>query len=300
MEGWVGGGFEETLKNLSQGWKMVRPGGFMGGEECKDAFVGDPSKEHRWLATRQAVEQWGLEADVRPFEAGDGSWIAFKQPKPAPEEILVISAATADVSYARHTKVNHADYCRHHGYSYKLFGEEVFERDKNRKLLRPGACYKIQAILRAMESSKCRWIYWIDVDAIFNNFDVEVAHFALPSFDIVCPTWEDLGRPRPSTGTILVQNTSTSREILEAIWSRPMSETGQHEEDVFRDVVRERPELAKRVWGLPTRYLNSTPPHGNTWEPDDFVLHFLSVKGDREEMLRDAIAMAKMWAKGGA
>ena len=86
-------------------------------------------------------------------------------------------------------------------------------------LTRAGCWFKIQAMLRAMREHRCRWFYWIDADAIFSNWSVELRQYAIGHFDMVCPTWEDVPGPRPSTGTILLQSTATTRRIPAVVFT---------------------------------------------------------------------------------
>ena len=287
-----GAGFSATLRRLREAWRKLKEGGMMGGGDYRDEFIGRPHLDHRWVTVRQALEHWQAEAGAMVFANERNEWLAFKGKLPAAREVVVVSAATADVTYAKATAENHRAYCRRHGYRYHMYGEEVFKRDKAGNLTRAGCWFKIKALLRAMQEFPGRWFYWIDADAIINNPEVELRQYAIGHFDIVCPTWEDVPGPRPSSGTILFQKTATARRILEKTWALGRRRIYRaNEEDALREVLTSTPKLGRRLLGLPTRYLNSTPPHGNNWEPADFILHFLAVRGDRREIIEDAIAM---------
>ena len=289
-----GGGFKDTLKRLKEAWRKLKTGGMMGGGDFRDEFMGRPHQEHRWVPMRQALEQWSLEVGLMVFANERQEWLAFKGMLPSAKDVVMISAASDDVPYASATAENHREYCRRHGYRYHMYGEEVFERDKQGRLTRAGCWFKIKALLRAMKEFPGKWFHWIDADAIVNNPTVELRQYAIGHFDFVCPTWEDAPGPRPSAGTILFQKTPTSRQILEKTWALGQNRIYRaFEEDALREVLLSSPRLGRRMLGLPTRYLNSTPPHGSNWQPDDFIIHFLSVQGDRKEIIEDALAMGK-------
>ena len=202
---------------------------------------------------------------------------------------MVITGATSNVDYLDVTSANHREYCARHGYGYRVFGDGDFARDR-------ALCWsKIKFAREALRES--RWVFWIDADAIFNRLDMKLEGFCWPQFLIICGLWDDAGFARPSFGTILLQQGPDTERMLAETWATPGKRYGDgHEEDGIKEVLAKWPELQSQVLCVHHRELNSCPPAKN-WDADDFVLHFLQVRGTRRAVLADACAMARagMW-----
>ena len=165
-----------VLKNIEEWWPLLREGGVMGGFGCRDRFEGNPYKEHSWHATRTALKTWSKRTGRGFFVSNDGkdAWLMFKTKLPRPQEVLVISAASKEVTYAAVTTANHRAYCKRWGHPYHLFGDEDF--DRSRRL-----CWsKIKMLRTALK--RYRWVFWIDCDAIFNDWSVPITRLCISPF----------------------------------------------------------------------------------------------------------------------
>lgn len=279
------------LASLERWWPKVREGGVLAGTGALNAFEGPNAGPFTWSLTEKALRHWAGQQGLQVLLARDTAqcWMVAKFTPPRPEEIMVITGATSNVDYLDVTSANHREYCARHGYGYRVFGDGDFARDR-------ALCWsKIKFAREALRES--RWVFWIDADAIFNRLDMKLEGFCWPQFLIICGLWDDAGFARPSFGTILLQQGPDTERMLAETWATPGKRYGDgHEEDGIKEVLAKWPELQSQVLCVHHRELNSCPPAKN-WDADDFVLHFLQVRGTRRAVLADACAMARagMW-----
>jgi hypothetical protein len=190
------------------------------------------------------------------------------------------------------TEENHRAYCERNGYRYHVYRDAEFDPS------RAPAWSKIPFFQEQLREN--RWVFWIDCDAIFNDWDWKIELLANPKFSMMCGIWHQHDQPRPSTGTCLMQAGDKAQELLRTIWENyPSRIVSGHEESGVKLALDNNPKFRQRVFAMPVRNLNSHPPL-NDWGIDDPVLHFLQLKDTRTKLLADACAMARDRAMGGA
>jgi hypothetical protein len=283
------GSFTGMIAALERWWPKVKDGGVMAGGRAVNAFWGHPEAERNsWVAVRGALDWWCRKHNQSYFLTNDAvpSWIIFKFKHPRPSDILIITAYTENVHYAAITTKNHQAYCKRRGYRYKVFRDADFAQDRAK-------CWsKIHFIREAIKESK--WVFWIDCDAIFNDWSVKLEKFCLPQFGLVCGIWDENGTPRTSSGTMMVQAGKWAEDYFGKVWrEKRYHMEPPHEERAMLETIQSAERYKKGVFAVHSRELNARPPHYD-YEIDDFILHFLMVKQGRKGMLEDACKMAEL------
>ncbi len=282
-----------TIAALDLWWPKLRDGGVLGGSGAANAFKGRCVGRHTWQASLAGLQEWARRNQValirshdQPHEnGGDGPWLMFKFTPPKPEEITVMTAWTGDIAYVKMTEENHRAYCEGRGYRYHVYRDGEFDPS------RAPAWSKIPFFQEQLQ--KNRWVFWIDCDAIFNDWDWKIELLANPRFSMMCGIWHQHDHPRPSTGTCLIQAGEPAQELLRAVWENyPSNVVSGHEESGMKLALVNNPKFRQRVFAMPVRNLNSHPPLKD-WGIDDPVLHFLQLKETRYKMIEDACAMAR-------
>ena len=278
--------YKGTLDAISRTWPLLRHGGVLGGSRCEDKFLGDPHSSHSWHATRAALRSWSRSTGRAFFVSNDkkNSWLAFKTALPRAEDVLVISGASREVEYADVTSANHREYCQKWGHPYHLFGDADF--DRTRKM----SWSKIRMIRTALERSP--WVFWIDCDAIFNDWSVPLTRLCIETFGLICGIWYYGLDQRPSAGTMMFQRGDWSHRFLNAVWKNSkFSFSAGGEEDAMWDVINKIPSMRPGMFCVDVRELNS--PALLEWNAEDPIIHFLQLGKSRSTMLIDACQMAK-------
>ena len=282
------GSWLHVTEALARWWPKLRPGGVIGGARARNAFLGPPGGgDHTWLAARDALQQWSRRTGHAHFITEDpsASWIAFNTKLPRPDEILVFTGATSNLDYLPVAEENHRRYCERHGYRYRLFGDADFARDRH------PAFSKIKFAREALEES--RWAFWIDADCLFNDWTQKLDRLCLEPFGLLTSIWNDHGTLRPSAGTMMLQAGDWSRNFLREVWDYPphFHWSFPAEENTMKALLEEQPAYDTGFLAVDTRVMNTLLPC-MPWGPDDFILHFLSIRHNRLGIMRDVAAMA--------
>lgn len=276
--------FQGTLATIERWWPKLREGGIMAGTGGRDGFHGSSYGSHSWHGTQAALKDWMRHTGSGAFVAVDGKdgWLMFKTKLPRPEDVLVITGATKEVSYAAITTENHRAYCAKWGYQYHFFGEEGFDRSRALQWS------KIAMMRKSLRKSK--WVLWIDCDAVFNDWSVPISRLCLSQFSLICGAWPFGGQCRPSSGVFMMQNTAIGREFLEQVWRFPRSRhSGAHEEDALWSVVKRDARFRRAMFAINATELNSPATSGASLA--DPILHFLQLKDTRTPILKDVCKM---------
>ena len=276
--------FQGTLTAIERWWPLLRDGGIMAGVGSRDGFHGSPYGAHSWHGVHSALNEWRRRTGIGSFKTVDGKdgWLMFKTKLPRPEDVLVITGATAEVAYADISTKNHRAYCAKWGHRYHCFGEEGFDRSRSLQWS------KIGMMRKALRKSK--WVLWIDCDAVFNDWSVPISRLCLSPFSMICSIWQFGGIVRPSSGVFVMQNTAIARELLDEVWAFPRSRhSGAHEEDAMWSVMKRNARFRKALLAVDWPELNSSATFGgNIADP---ILHFLQLKDTRTPILKDVCKM---------
>lgn len=276
--------FQGTLAAIERWWPRLRDGGIMAGLGAKDQFHGSPYGAHSWHAAHSALAEWRRRTGHGFFLTTDGKdgWLMFKTVLPEPDEVLVISGATKEVTYAAATTENHRAYCKKWGYKYHLYGEEGFDRSRDL----PWS--KILMMKDALRRSK--WVVWIDCDAVFNDWSVPLGRLCLSPFEFICSTWNFGTVLRPSSGVFVMKSGPLARRLLSEVWRYPLRHRSlPHEEEGIWSAVKRNAKIRAAMLSVDATECNS----GVTFNANlkDPILHFLQLKDTRTPILKDVCKM---------
>lgn len=190
---------------------------------------------------------------------------------------------------AQLTEANRAAYCRRHGYPLTVYSRNLAPRS------RPLGWSKVLILLRHLDSTRCDWIYWSDVDTFFTDLDRPITSFITGQHDLIVPTdlseihagWpaNRVRQPRIQNSQILLRCTAASREFLRAVWAREdcIDHIHRAQEAMSRVLLEHEKSPRPQFSALP---LDDRTMHSGAhrWRPGDFCCHF---GGDRtlERML---------------
>lgn len=124
-----------------------------------------------------------------------------------------------------YSSINHAVYCRQHGYTYIYDTAPILEPIN----VYYGKVLKIRKFLRLFD-----WIFWIDDDAFFTNLDIPLTGFledpdAEPAHLLICKSPVNQGKfTYISSGQFFIRNTVESMEFLGAVRCLPREEILQN------------------------------------------------------------------------
>jgi hypothetical protein len=195
--------------------------------------------------------------------------------------ILVLSSHTRPNTTA---PINHALYCKKYGYDY-LFDATPYS-------LKSPVDQKIHSALNALKRSTCDWIFWIDDDAYFVDFDIPLDRFlpADPAVDFIfCKSpvnpqglWTMINagiyfvRNSPSAIALLSDVLAVDRKAVQAAWNPEMY--GHYvspgsDQARFTHLFVTRDMIGKSVQILDFSAFNSRVYHFHKSYDEHFICH---------------------------
>ncbi|MGU3493531.1 hypothetical protein ACLBXM_05755 [Xanthobacteraceae bacterium A53D] len=191
------------------------------------------------------------------------------------------------------SRANHESYAARHGYTY------VFDATRYAGLPSPHF-RKIHSVLAAMEDTDpADWIWWLDDDAFFTQFDVRLESFLtdVPDdvFFVLCesPVNEAGGWTFISSGQFFIRNTPQARAFLEQVLATPIETarawwdadryglfTNGDQDSMVHVLVTQN--LLPQVKILPYEAFNARPYHVKERLDEFFLLHFPGIANKRE------------------
>lgn len=123
------------------------------------------------------------------------------------------------------------DLCAESALAYAAKYGYEFEAIKLHSLDRPPAWYKIKILINEIGRENIDWVLWVDADAIFKNFKINVMDYVDQKLDIHmvkhrCPVGPLKGADglwlyaeRPNTGVMVVKKSDWSARQLDKIWN---------------------------------------------------------------------------------
>jgi len=167
---------------------------------------------------------------------------------------------------------NKQAYCDYRGYELRV---ERFD-----KLLDRSAHWgRVKAIAKHL--SDCDWLFYLDTDVLFTNFEKRLEDYLIDDFDCVVGRMPTAGHV--STSGILIRNCAWSFELLETWWGDPgvewfsRSDTSRgggkfYDQSGFHKLLDIRSEFMGRVMVLPQSDKNWNNESWS-WVEGDWLLH---------------------------
>jgi len=130
------------------------------------------------------------------------------------EEICIVMLATPNIlSYSQHAIAANKLYAEHHGYAFKVYTERLDP-------VRHPSWHKIKAVQQVLETVQFKYVFWIDADAIFTDFNTKLEEICFDAdfcFTTDPPMWTTIA----NGGVWMVRNTSGAKEFFEKVWDAP-------------------------------------------------------------------------------
>lgn len=101
-------------------------------------------------------------------------------------------------------------YADRHGYRVLLHNDATSGR--------PPAWNKILVLKRVLDDESCDFVLWVDADAVFARYDVDIAREIQVGRDLYLVKHDFGGREKPNTGLMLLRNSSWARSFLGRTW----------------------------------------------------------------------------------
>ena len=211
------------------------------------------------------------------------TWMMFKRhQKPSME---IVSAATDSVPWWPEVQLHHRRYARTHGYSYSgVIRPWLSDRAQ--------VWIKIAVMRERLRQSDAEWLFWLDADAIFWDFNRPLQLFVPPSpWEAVFPQFWDGHRDCLSTGAFFIRNCDRVRELFDEVWARGAGGHYGSEEVVLTDLAS---SSASPILLVAHDTFNSLPTAG-IWRGGgvDFIMHAAFLHRHRTGFIRDLIARAE-------
>jgi hypothetical protein len=129
--------------------------------------------------------------------------------------ICICMSATPNIySYSKLSEYINRKYAEKHGYTFVMFYDTMTDRA-------PQWC-KIQVLNKLLDTDMYDYIFWIDADAFFNNFDIGIQKIISDSKKdlIICDDIANSGRKDTlNSGTFIVKTTDWSKDFFKKLWS---------------------------------------------------------------------------------
>ena len=195
-------------------------------------------------------------------------------------------------NYSLHSLKNIKKYCLEHDITLYIFNEKLSNEIEH------GCWNKIPAILYLMNHTKHEYVIWMDIDAVFNRFDISFDKFIEQNKNrdmIVCRDIKD-SKYKFNSGVMIIKNNGWSKKIFEDTWNTEIKHGyGKYGDQVIlKNIILDdgRKENNfdgtsgnKHVALLPEREFNSYPifqrdidnyrSKDSKTTDDDFIIHFM-------------------------
>lgn len=199
-------------------------------------------------------------------------------------DIILISLHTPNIyNYASHSVKNLLAYVKKCNYGLiiydKIFNSNVYP------------CWnKIPAILKNL--SKCKYLVWIDADAIICNFSIPIEKFIKkdPNYDLYICTDIYIQTECVNSGVMIIKNSPWSFNLFEKVWESKIEHLHNDQNVIWLEITKEiHPYLPIKL-KCPKYCLNLTHPKVKVlpendfnsnifnYKPNDFILHLMGAK----------------------
>lgn len=181
-------------------------------------------------------------------------------------DITIVTLATPEIhSYATLTFSNNYRYAKAHHYIFSPYMRTLDDR-------RPPSWSKVLALLDQMDFSD--WLFWIDADAMFVNFDKKIESLIDDNFDFIVAS-DDNGL---NCGVMLMKCNDYMKTILCKVYAKDEFVNHQWWEQAgFHDLFYNDEEFFKRTKIVPKNKMNSYPAD---YKSGDFILHFANMTAE--------------------
>jgi hypothetical protein len=186
-------------------------------------------------------------------------------------KIIVCQFYTPNVSYGAYTEKINSHYCELNGYDYYV--EKNEDEIKEKLEGRSPTWYKPHLIKKVLKNNPdTDYVLFIDIDAIFTNFDRRIEEFITDDFSIMMT--KDYGPSLVNAGVMLLKNNQFSNNFISQWW----------------DICEEYPEYKTGLWHDQTcigllhkridqnqfKIIEPTDFNSRNYDPKRFIFHAFS------------------------
>lgn len=222
------------------------------------------------------------------FENNVNDLLKIKKIKPeinlnSNSDFLFISAYTPNIlPYVNHSMKNIIAYCKKYNYGLKIYNQTFNDS------VYP--CWnKIASILENL--SKCKYLVWIDSDALVTNFSIKIDKFINdhPKYDLyIC---EDIyvDKECVNSGVMIIKNTSWSYNLFNKVWLSNIPHKHNDQNVIWLEIMKEivpdvpiklnYPKYCSNLLHPKVKVLHENNFNSNIYNylPNDFILHLMGV-----------------------
>ena len=188
-------------------------------------------------------------------------------------KICVVMLYTPNISsYSSITEQINRQYCNKWGYDLKVYYDILIPN-------KAPTWSKLQAIKNIL--SNYDYIFWIDSDAFFNNHDIQLENFILPTHDMfIC---DDLPNNVPgqhcliNAGTILLKNTKFIQDFID-FW---LTYDGKYNNELYHEQTVLDYMIKNNIFNCKTKIKIYEAKAFNSifgeFHDDDFIIHMMGL-----------------------
>lgn len=195
------------------------------------------------------------------------------------KKIIICMSYTENISsYSKYAEIINKKYAKQHNYSFKKFNIEMTDRAQQ--------WCKIKVINELLNTNQYDYIFWIDSDAFFNNFNITLNSIIDKYSDkdiIICDDIPNSGKQNTiNTGTMFIKCTDWNKKFCKDWYNY----TGDllynplHEQGVLENFINDNKDNCKNhIQICPTNMFNSTSSEYNDSDykkHNDFISHLMA------------------------
>lgn len=193
-------------------------------------------------------------------------------------KIIICMSYTDNISsYSKYTEYINKKYAEKHGYDFIKFNYELKDRAQQ--------WCKVKAINHLLENNtnKYDYIFWIDSDAFFNNFN-QTLDSIINKYNnkdiIICDDYPNSGiKNTINTGTMFIKFSEWNKEFCKK-WFNYTGEyltSPYHEQSVLDYYINHVDNFKNHVIVCPTKTFNSAAYELNEYKKtNDFIIHLMA------------------------
>lgn len=202
-------------------------------------------------------------------------------------KIVFVYVYTSNIySYSQHSIKNLLAYVKKYNY-----GAMIYNKPFNDEV---SPCWnKIASIITNLKNlSKCKYLVWIDADAIITNFSISTSSFVEknPGYDLyIC---EDILKEVEcvNSGVMIIKNTSWSYNLFKKVWNSNIPHKHNDQNVIWNEIIKEKYPQTRTRLKYPMYCSNLNHPkvlvlkenefNSNiySYKPGDFILHLMGAK----------------------
>ena len=184
--------------------------------------------------------------------------------------VVTLAVGTDYINTVQQGIDNKRLYCKKHGYDF-IYCDTILDHT------RPIPWSKIQILLKTMENTEYKWIFWTDADSLVMNHTIPLESLIDDNYNFIISRDPNA----INSGQFLIKNCAWSRQFLQNVYAH--TECINHcwwENQAIILEYNQNPDVANQTKLIPQRSINSYPKEvgfsniDTLYQPGDFIIHF--------------------------